>query len=142
MFKWLVPFLHEWEVREFYLNIKIQENGGFITNVRNISFRVDEYSLYEILKVKKAGIRTIVDKSPLKSFLEEAGKLKNLKPSAVSMKLLKGQYQLCFDWPKMEKRTIANMENLYLMEKLSIMVEINLLALMIEYMTKVLNMAE
>lgn len=53
LFEWLVPFLHEWKVREFYLNLKIQEDGGFVTNVRDISFRVYEDSLNEILKVKK-----------------------------------------------------------------------------------------
>lgn len=77
-------------MREFYLILNIQEDGGFVINVRDISFRVDEDSLSEILQVKKVGIKTIVDKSPSKSFLEEAGKLKNLNPSFVSKKLLKG----------------------------------------------------
>lgn len=48
-----MPFFHEWEVREFYLNIKIQEDGGLITSVKDIFFRVHEDSLSEILQVLK-----------------------------------------------------------------------------------------
>lgn len=44
--------------------------------------------------------------------------------------------------PRTKKRTIAIMANLYLMEKLSTMADINLLVLMIEHMLKVFNMAE
>lgn len=64
-----MPFLHEMKVREFSLNIKIQEDDGFITNVRDISFRIDEDSLSEILKVKKGGIIIVIDKSPFEEFL-------------------------------------------------------------------------
>lgn len=102
----------------------------------------------EILQVKKAEIRIVVDKSLSKSFLEEARKLKNLNPSAVSKKLLKGQYQLYFKlvnkvlFLRTEKRTITIMADLYLMDKLSTMVPINFPALMMEHMTKVSKMAE
>lgn len=128
------------------MNINIQEDRGFITSVRDISFRVDEDSLSEILQVKKTGIKTIVDKYASKSFFENAGKLKNLNPSTIFKKLLKGQYQLYFEFvnkillPRAEKMTIATMADLYLMEKLNIIVEINLPALMMEQMTKVFNM--
>lgn len=87
-----MQFLHKWEVREFYLNIQIQEDGSFVTSVRDFSFKVDEDSLSEILQVKKSGIRTVVNKSSSKAFLGEVGKLKNLSYSVVSKKLLKGQY--------------------------------------------------
>lgn len=148
LFEWTIPILHKWEVREFYLNLKIHKDGGFVTSVREISFRVDEEILSDILKVNRKGIRTVVDKSPTKNFLEEARKMKNLNLSAVSKKFLKGQYQLYFEFvnkvllPRIEKRTIATMVDINLMEKFSTLVEINPLALMMEHMTKVLNMTE
>lgn len=85
-------------MREFYLNLEIQKDKGFVTSVRDISFQVDEEVLGDILKVPMKGIKTIVDKSPSKNFLEKDGKLKNLNPSAVSKKLFKGQYQLYFEF--------------------------------------------
>lgn len=90
----------------------------------------------------------MVDKSPSKGFLEEAGKLKNLNPAAIFKKLLKGQYQLYFEFvnkaflPRTEKRTVATMVYLYLMEKLSVMVKINLPTLIMEHITKVFKIAE
>lgn len=90
----------------------------------------------------------MVDKSPSKGFLEKAGKLKNLNPAAIFKKLCKGQYQLYFKFvnkallPRIGKRTITAMADLYLIEKLSTMVEINLPALMMEPMTKVFNIIE
>lgn len=116
VFEWSVPFLHD------------LGEQGFIINLRKISFRVDKVSLSEILQVKKATIKSVVNKSLSKNFLEEAGKLKKLNPLVVSKKPLKGQYQLYFEFvnkvllPRIEKRTIATMVDLYLMEKLSTMV--------------------
>lgn len=69
LYEWLAPFLHEWEVCEFYLNLEIQEDGGFVISVRDISFRVDEEVLRTILKVKRQGINTMIDKSPTRNFL-------------------------------------------------------------------------
>lgn len=80
------------------------------------------------MQVKKATIKSVVNKSLSKNFLEEAGKLKKLNPLVVSKKTLKGQYKLYFEFvnnvllPRIEKRTIATMVDLYLMEKLSTMV--------------------
>lgn len=128
--------------------MEIQEDGGFITKVREISFRVDEASLSKILQVKKAGIKSIVDISPSKSFSEKGGNLKKLNPSVISKKLIKGQYQLYVEFvnkillPRTEKRTIATIADLYLIEKLSTLVLINLPALMMEHMIKVFKMAE
>lgn len=90
----------------------------------------------------------MADKFPSKGFLVETGKMRNLTSIAVSKKLLKGQYQLYFEFinrvlfPRPKKRTVATMTDLYLIEKLSILVKINFSAIMIEYMTKVYNMAE
>lgn len=53
LFEWPVPFLHEWEVKGFQLNMEIQENGSFITKVGELSVNVDEDSLSKILQVKK-----------------------------------------------------------------------------------------
>lgn len=93
-------------------------------------------------------IKTVVDKFPSKYILEQAGKLRNLTSSAISKKLLKGQYPLYFEFvnkvilPRTEKRTITTMVDLYLMEKLTTLVELNLPAIIMEHMTKVYNMEE
>lgn len=108
--------------------MQLQDNESFITNIRDIPFKVDEENLGEILHVRRSGIRTMVNKSPTKGFLEEASKFKTLNPAAICKKLLKGQYQLYFEFvnkallPRAEKRTVATMADLYLMEKLCTMV--------------------
>lgn len=120
------------EVREFHLNLEIQEDSGFVTNVRDISIKVDEGMLQEVFQVRTEEIRTVVDKCLSKYFLEEASKLRNLTSSAVSKNLLKGEYYLYFEFinkvllPHIEKKNIATMADLYTMEKLSTLVEINL----------------
>lgn len=71
----------------------------------------------------------------------EARKIKNLNPSAICKKFPNGQYQLYFEFaskvllPRTEKRTIATMADLYVKEVLDTLVEINLSALMIEYIS-------
>lgn len=98
--------------------------------------------------MRTEGINIVVDKSPSNYFLEKVGKLRNLTSSVVSKKLLKGQYQLYFEFVnkvlllQIEKRIIATIDDLYLIEKLSSLVEINLPALMMEHMTKIYNMVE
>lgn len=53
LFECPIPFLHKWEVHEYYLNLEIQEDGGFVTSVRDISFRVDKVILGIIMNVQR-----------------------------------------------------------------------------------------
>lgn len=72
----------------------------------------------------------------------------NLNNFVIAKKILKGQYQLYFEFvnkvllPRTEKHTIVTMASLYLMLALSTLKEINLPALMIEHMTKVIRMKD
>lgn len=114
----------------------------------DISFLVDEEVLGTTLKVDRKGVNTVIGRSPTKNFIQVAYKVQNLNTSAVVKKLLKGQYQLYFEFvnkvllQRTEKRTIATMVDLYLMEAISILEDIKLLVFMMEHMTKVLTMRE
>lgn len=100
------------------------------------------------MQVQTEGNKTVVDKSLSRHFLDKAGKLRNLILAAIAKKFLKDQHQLYFEFvnnvllSRTEKRTIASMADLYLMEKLSTFEAINLPAIMMEHMTKVYNMAK
>lgn len=61
-----------------------------MTTVGDISFRLDEEVLRNILKVDKEGFRSVADKSFAKGFLIEAGEIPNLNTSAKAKKFLKG----------------------------------------------------
>ncbi|KAH0722772.1 hypothetical protein KY290_005420 [Solanum tuberosum] len=60
-------------------------------------------------------------------------------------KFLKGEYQLLFDFinkvmvPRTEKRTVASVADLFLMKKLDELEEINLPAIMLEHMHRVMT---
>lgn len=119
-----------------------------MTSVGDISFLVDEVVLGTTLKVDRKGVNTVIGRSPTKNFIQVSCKVQNLNASAIVKKLLKGQYQLYFEFvnkvflQRTEKRTIATTADLYLMEAIIILEDINLLVLMMEHMTKVLTMRE
>lgn len=80
-----------------------------------------------------------------KSFVQECGKLPKLNCVGIPKKLLNGEYQLLFEFmnkvllPRYEKRTVASMANLYLMEALSKFDPINFPTIMLEHMHKTLT---
>lgn len=88
LFRWPVPTLHEWEVRQFYYNIEFLENRSFNTSIGDLSFHIDEKVLGTILKVNKERIRSVLDYAPAKSFIVEVGKMPNLSSTSVSKKFL------------------------------------------------------
>ncbi|KAG5621717.1 hypothetical protein H5410_006935 [Solanum commersonii] len=54
-----VPYLLEPEVREFFYKIKLLENGGITTTIKDITICLDEEILGIILGVPVKGVRTI-----------------------------------------------------------------------------------
>ncbi|KAG5612855.1 hypothetical protein H5410_024136 [Solanum commersonii] len=127
-----VPYLHEPEVREFFYKMELLEGGGIKTIVKNVEIHLDKETLGIILGVPVVGIRTIEGCKPTGDFSKLATKLGNAKRAGLPKKFLKGEYQLMFEFinkvmvPWTEKRTVASAFDLFLMEKLDELEEINL----------------
>ncbi|KAH0702469.1 hypothetical protein KY285_016747 [Solanum tuberosum] len=135
-----VPYLHEPEVREFFCKMELLEGGGIITIVRNVEIHLDEETLGIILGVPVVGVRTIEGCKPSGDFSKLATKRGDVKRAGLPKKFLKGEYQLLFEFinkvmvPRTEKRTVASAADLFLIEKLDELEEINLPAIMLEHM--------
>ncbi|KAH0675921.1 hypothetical protein KY285_023722 [Solanum tuberosum] len=69
-----VPYLHEPEVREFFYKMKLLEDGGITTTVRNVEIHLDEETLGIILGVPVVGVRTIEGCKPSGDFSKIATK--------------------------------------------------------------------
>ncbi|KAG5607439.1 hypothetical protein H5410_028931 [Solanum commersonii] len=74
---------------------------------------LDEDLLGEILEVLREGIRSVVGKTCTMKFVKECSKIPNTRRVGVLKKLMKGEYQLVFEFvnkvllPRMEKRIVA-----------------------------------
>ncbi|KAH0635615.1 hypothetical protein KY289_035530 [Solanum tuberosum] len=90
--------LHEKQVQEFYYNVKFAEDGSLNTWVRNESLHLDEELLRKILEVPREGIRSVVGKSCSKQFVKECSKLSDMHRAGFQKNLLKGEYQLLFEF--------------------------------------------
>ncbi|KAH0650083.1 hypothetical protein KY284_029995 [Solanum tuberosum] len=96
-------------------------------------------------RVPVEGIRTIEDCKPSSDFIKLATKCGDVKNAGLPKKFLKGEYQLLFEFinkvlvPRTEKRTVASDVDLSLMEKLDELEEINLPAIMLEHMHRVMT---
>ncbi|KAH0749306.1 hypothetical protein KY290_028538 [Solanum tuberosum] len=140
-----VPYLHEPEVHEFFYKMEFMEGGGITTTVRNVDIYLDEEILGIILGVHVVGIRTIEGCKPSSDFTKHATKRGDVKCAGLPKKFLKGEYQLLFEFinkvlvPRTEKRTVTSAADLFLMEKLDALEEINLSALMLEHMHRVMT---
>ncbi|KAH0765233.1 hypothetical protein KY285_001104 [Solanum tuberosum] len=136
------PILHEEQVREFYYMVEFTEDGSLNTQVWDIIFHLNEERLGEILNVPREGIRSMVGQSYIKSFAKECGKLSKMNCAGIPKKLLKGDYQLLFEFvnkvllPITEKRTVASVTDFFLMEALSKFDLLNLPTLILEHMHK------
>lgn len=53
--EWLIPYLHEKEVKKFYINLEIQFNDSFKAKVNNVSFRITEGLLGKCCKLGLRG---------------------------------------------------------------------------------------
>ncbi|KAH0748135.1 hypothetical protein KY290_027367 [Solanum tuberosum] len=124
-----VLYLHEPEVREFFYKMELLKGGGITTIVRNVQIHLDEETLGIILGVPVAGVRTI----------------EGCKPTGLPKKFLKGEYQLMFEFinkvvvPRTEKRTVVSAVDLFLVEKHDELEQINLPAIMLEHMHRVMT---
>jgi len=133
-----VSYLHEPEMREFFYKMELLESGGIVTTVRNVETYLDEEILGIILGVPVEGIRTIEGCKPSSDFTKLATKRGDVKNAGLLKRFLKGEYQLLFEFinkvlvPRTEKRTVASATDLFLMEKLDELEEINLPAIMLE----------
>ncbi|KAK4721797.1 hypothetical protein R3W88_012030 [Solanum pinnatisectum] len=138
------PILHEEQVREFYYNgVGLgHDNGSLNTLVGNRSFHLNEERLGEILDVSREGIRYVVSQTCSESFANECAKLPKMHCEGISKKLIKGDYQLLFEFvnkvilPRSEKRIVYSVVDLFLMEALCKFELLNLLALMLDHMHK------
>ncbi|KAK4714505.1 hypothetical protein R3W88_020412 [Solanum pinnatisectum] len=126
------PVMHEDQVREFYYNTEFNEDGSLHTLVGDKRVQLNEELLGEILEVPKEGIRSMAGKLCTQHFANEF----------IQKKLMKGEYQLLFEFvnkvvlPRSEKHTIANSADLFLMESLYKFDPLNLPALILEHMHK------
>ncbi|KAK4709947.1 hypothetical protein R3W88_004460 [Solanum pinnatisectum] len=148
LFETPAPYLHEPKVREFYYKMELLEGGRITTTIKDVEIRLDEETLGIILGVPTEGIRTIEGCKPSSNFIKSATKRGNVKTAGMLKKFLKGSYQLLFEFikkvlvPRSEKRTVASAADLFLMEKLDELNEINLLAIMLEHMHRVMTWKE
>ncbi|KAG5628683.1 hypothetical protein H5410_000400 [Solanum commersonii] len=129
------PYQHEPKVREFFYKMELLEDGGITTTVKDIDIRLDEETLGIILGVPVKGVRTIEGCKPSGEFTKLTTKRGEIKRTGLPKKLLKGEYQLVFEFinkvlvPRTEKHTVTSAADLFLMEKLVELEEINLSAI-------------
>ncbi|KAG5632705.1 hypothetical protein H5410_004422 [Solanum commersonii] len=120
-----IPVMHEAQVRDFYYNVEFTKDGSLNTQVGDRIFHLNEERLGEILSVPMEGIGSVVGQFCSKSSAQECGKLSKLNCVGIPKKLLNGEYQLLFEFvkkvllPISEKRTVASVADLFLMEALS-----------------------
>ncbi|KAK4724109.1 hypothetical protein R3W88_026888 [Solanum pinnatisectum] len=106
---------HAEQVRDFYYNVEFMKDGSLNTVVGNRSFHLNEERQGEILGMNCVGIQK---------------------------KLIKGDYQLLFEFvnkvvlPRSEKRIVASTANLFIMDPLCKLDLLNLPALILEHMYK------
>ncbi|KAK4737467.1 hypothetical protein R3W88_001164 [Solanum pinnatisectum] len=134
------PYLHEPEVREFYYKMELLNDGGIKTTVCGVKISLNEESLGIIFGVPLLGIRSIKDFKPSSDFLQRATKRGDIKRVGLPKKFLRVEYQLLFEFinkvlvPRSEKRIVAFVTDLFLMEQLDELKAINLPAIMLEHM--------
>ncbi|KAK4733461.1 hypothetical protein R3W88_007722 [Solanum pinnatisectum] len=136
------PVLHEEQVQEFYYNVNFAEDGSLNTLVGDESLHLDEELLGKILEVPREGTRSVVGKLCSKQFVNECSKIPDMHHAGVQKKLMKGEYQLLFEFvnkvllPRTEKHTVASVTDLFVMEALCKFEPLNLSALMLEHKHK------
>ncbi|KAK4725126.1 hypothetical protein R3W88_027905 [Solanum pinnatisectum] len=119
--------------------------GGIKTTVKGVEILLDEETLGIILGVPVEGIRSIECCKPFSEFSTRSTKRGDVKHAGLPKKFLNGEYQMLFEFinkvlvPRTEKITITSVADLFLMEKLDELEEINLPAIMLEHMHKVMT---
>ncbi|KAH0765385.1 hypothetical protein KY285_001256 [Solanum tuberosum] len=122
--------------------MKFNEDGSLHTLVGDKRIHLNEELLGVILELPREGIRSVAGKLCTKHFANECSKLPDMHCAGIQKKLMKGEYQLLYEFvnkvvlPHSEKRTVANSADLFLMESLCKFDPLNLRALMLEHMHK------
>ncbi|KAH0743919.1 hypothetical protein KY290_031912 [Solanum tuberosum] len=125
--------------------MELLKGGGITTTVRDVEICLDKEILGIILWVPVKGIRTIEGCKPFSDFTKLSTKYGDVKNAGLPKKFLKGEYQLLFEFINkvlvsiIEKRTVASVADLFLMEKLDELEEINLPVIMLEHMHRVMT---
>lgn len=94
------------------------------------------------------GIISIEDKQPSLPFIQSFSKVGGNSKARVRKKFLKEEFQVLFEFINRvllsysEKRTVTFASDLFLMEALSMFESINLLALIIKHLYKVMNIKD
>lgn len=110
-----------------------------------MNIALDEQVLAKILGVAIEGTKSLKDKSGSVKFLEVCGKLDDLNIKNLTKKSLKEEFQLLFELvnrvllPRTEKQTNVAGPDLFLMEALSKFKHVNLHAVIIEHIHKVMT---
>ncbi|KAH0665293.1 hypothetical protein KY290_027559 [Solanum tuberosum] len=139
------PYLHELEVREFYYKMELLSDGGIKTTVRGVDISLNKEILGIILSVHVEGIRSIEGCKPSSEFYQQATKHGGNKCAGMPKKFLRGEYQLMFKFinkvfaPRTENITVASSVDLFPMEKFDELEVINLPAIMLEHMHRVMT---
>ncbi|KAG5605063.1 hypothetical protein H5410_026555 [Solanum commersonii] len=90
--------LHEEEVREFYYNIEFEEDGSINTRVGDKNLHLTEDLLGQILEIPREGTRSVIGKTCTEEFVKECSKIPNTRRAGIQKKLMKGEYQLLFEF--------------------------------------------
>lgn len=124
LFEWLVPALYEKEVREFYYNLRLNDDGSLNLVVKAQSIHLDENILGTILNVSTKWNQLCHEDITLLRLYHKNCKGWQTQQIGVSERFMKGTFQLYFEFinkvllPRFEKRTVAIASDLFLMESL------------------------
>lgn len=138
------PYLHEPEVYDFCTEWNCRKMVE-LQPLSKIKIYLDEKILGIILVVPMVGIWTIEGCKPTREFMKLATKWGDIKRAGLPKKLLKGEYLLVFEFinkvlvPRKKKWIVTSTADLFMMEKLVDLEEINLPAIMPEHMHNVMT---
>lgn len=125
--------------------MELLDDEGIQTTIQAVNISLNEEILGIILGVPSIGIRSIEGCKPFSDFVQRDTKYGDIKRVGLPTKFLKGEYQLMFEFinkvlvPKSEKRIVASVTDLYLMEQLDELEAINLPVIMLENMHGVMT---
>lgn len=129
--------------------MEIMTDNDFITSrVNGVDIYLDEQTLGKILGIPTDGIKTVTGQSTSREFLEHIRKLKHPNTTKILKKQLTGLYQFVLEMvnkvflPRTENRSIAGTSDLFLMEALSTLHPVNLPAIMLDHMKKILSVKD
>lgn len=101
-----------------------------------------------ILNVFLKGIKPVIKTSASSNFIIEIGKIGKLSRTDVSKRFTKGRFQLYFELvnkvllPRSEKSIVNTISDMFLMESLSRLEDINLPSIMLEHIRKIITSKE